>query len=100
MSDFVEGKIAFQGELGANSHAAAKAACPSLEPLPCQTFEDAFAAVASGKAVRAMIAIENTLAGRVGDVHRHPLGTAASRGAANVLAEGVVGDDGEIRREV
>ncbi|WP_395777985.1 prephenate dehydratase [Aquidulcibacter sp.] len=69
MSDFVEGKIAFQGELGANSHAAAKAACPSLEPLPCQTFEDAFAAVAGGKAVRAMIAIENTLAGRVGDVH-------------------------------
>lgn len=69
MSEFVEGKIAFQGELGANSHAAAKAACPSLEPLPCQTFEDAFAAVSSGEAVRAMIAIENTLAGRVGDVH-------------------------------
>jgi prephenate dehydratase len=69
VTDFVEGKIAFQGELGANSHAAAKAACPALEPLPCQTFEDAFAAVSSGQAVRAMIAIENTLAGRVGDVH-------------------------------
>ncbi len=69
MTDFLEGKIAFQGELGANSHAAAKAACPNLEPMPCQTFEDAFSAVASGQAVRAMIAIENTLAGRVGDVH-------------------------------
>jgi prephenate dehydratase len=65
----VSGKIAFQGEHGANSHAAAQAACPELEPLPCQTFEDAFTAVTSGQAQKAMIAIENTLAGRVGDVH-------------------------------
>lgn len=62
-------KIAFQGELGANSHAACADAYPDHEPLPCQTFEDAFAAVSSGAAALAMIAIENTSAGRVGDVH-------------------------------
>jgi prephenate dehydratase len=62
-------KIAFQGELGANSHAACLDAYPDHEPLPCQTFEDAFAAVSDGSAALAMIAIENTSAGRVGDVH-------------------------------
>jgi prephenate dehydratase len=62
-------KIAFQGELGANSHAACVDAYPGHEPLPCQTFEDAFAAVSDGEAALAMIPIENTSAGRVGDVH-------------------------------
>jgi prephenate dehydratase len=62
-------KIAYQGEAGANSHIACVQACPSHEPLPCHTFEDAFQAVASGKADLAMIAIENTTAGRVADVH-------------------------------
>jgi prephenate dehydratase len=62
-------RVAFQGEIGANSHAAALAAFPGCEPVPCQTFEDAFAAVADGTADLAMIAFENTLAGRVGDVH-------------------------------
>lgn len=61
--------IAFQGEIGANSHMAASIACPNFEPLPCETFEEAFQAVSSGRAARAMIAIENTLAGRVSDVH-------------------------------
>lgn len=61
--------IAFQGEIGANSHLAAQIACPEFEPLPCETFDDAFAAVSSKKAARAMIAIENTSAGRVSDVH-------------------------------
>jgi len=61
--------IAFQGEIGANSHMASNIACPDFAPLPCETFEDAFNAVSSGKAGRAMIAIENTLAGRVSDVH-------------------------------
>jgi prephenate dehydratase len=61
--------VAFQGEIGANSHAAALDMYPQCEPLPCQTFEDAFSAVRDGKAQLAMIAIENTLAGRVGDVH-------------------------------
>jgi prephenate dehydratase len=62
-------KIAYQGEPGANSHIACLQACPDHEPLPCGTFEDAFQAVESGKAALAMIAIENTLAGRVADVH-------------------------------
>lgn len=61
--------IAFQGEIGANSHMAATIAYPDYEPMPCQTFDDAFSAVKSGAAELAMIAIENTLAGRVSDVH-------------------------------
>ena len=62
-------KIAYQGEPGANSHIACLEARPAHEPLPCRTFEDAFQAVKSGKADLAMIAIENTTAGRVADVH-------------------------------
>ncbi|MBI1251622.1 MAG: prephenate dehydratase [Alphaproteobacteria bacterium] len=62
-------KIAFQGELGANSHIACREVYPDLEPLPCATFEDAFAAVADQTARYAMIPIENSVAGRVADVH-------------------------------
>jgi prephenate dehydratase len=62
-------KIAFQGELGANSHIACKEAYPGHEPLPCPTFEDAFAAVRTGRAVLAMIPIDNSVAGRVADIH-------------------------------
>ncbi len=62
-------RISFQGELGANSHLAARAAFPELEPLPCATFEDAFAAVKEKQARYAMIPVENSLAGRVADVH-------------------------------
>ena len=62
-------KISYQGEPGANSHIACVQARPDHEPLPCSTFEDAFQAVESGKADLAMIAIENTTAGRVADVH-------------------------------
>src|SRR5262249_57071624 len=58
-------KIAFQGELGANSHIACHEAYPDYEPAPCATFEDAFAAITSGQADLAMIPIENSLAGRV-----------------------------------
>lgn len=61
--------IAFQGEPGANSHIAAQEACPDWEPLPCSTFEDAFAAVSEGEAGLAMIPIENSIAGRVADIH-------------------------------
>jgi uncharacterized protein len=43
-------KIAYQGRPGANSHLACHNAYPVWEPLPCQTFEDAFAAVAAGEA--------------------------------------------------
>ena len=62
-------KIAFQGEPGANSHLAARDAYPRLEALACPTFEDALAAVKSGKAELAMIPIENSVAGRVADIH-------------------------------
>jgi prephenate dehydratase len=62
-------KIAFQGEPGANSHIACKQAFPGYEPLPCPTFEDAFAAVRTGRAALAMIPIDNSVAGRVADIH-------------------------------
>jgi prephenate dehydratase len=62
-------KIVFQGELGANSHIACKEAYPDYEPLPCPTFEDALNAVAGGEADLGMIPIENSLAGRVADIH-------------------------------
>jgi prephenate dehydratase len=62
-------KIAFQGELGANSHIACKEAYRSYEPLPCPTFEDAFAAVRAGRAKLGMIPIDNSVAGRVADIH-------------------------------
>src|SRR5215217_4527549 len=61
--------IAFQGEAGANSHIACKEVYPDFEPLGCATFEDAFAAVSDGQAALAMIPIENTIAGRVADIH-------------------------------
>ena len=62
-------KIAFQGEPGANSDTACRNVHPAMEPLPCPSFEDAFNAVESGKADLAMIPIENTIAGRVADIH-------------------------------
>jgi len=61
--------ISFQGEPGANSHIAARESFPDLEPLPCASFDDAFAAVSEGQARYAMIPIENSVAGRVADVH-------------------------------
>lgn len=61
--------IAFQGEPGANSHIACKNAYPHWSPLPCATFEDALAAVAEGRAGLGMIPIENSIAGRVADIH-------------------------------
>ncbi len=61
--------IAFQGEKGANSHIACTQARPGWTPLPCDTFEDALAAVSDGVAALAMIPIENSIAGRVADIH-------------------------------
>jgi prephenate dehydratase len=62
-------RISFQGEPGANSDTACRNVYPDMEPLPCPTFEDAFNAVETGKADLAMIPIENTIAGRVADIH-------------------------------
>ena len=62
-------KIAYQGEPGANSHLAAREAFFDLEPVAYPTFEDALAAVKAGDAGYAMIPIENSVAGRVADIH-------------------------------
>lgn len=62
-------KIAFQGEFGANSDMACRDMFPDFEPFPCPTFEDAFNAVTTGETDLAMMPIENTIAGRVADIH-------------------------------
>ncbi|MEX0591068.1 MAG: prephenate dehydratase [Xanthobacteraceae bacterium] len=61
--------IVFQGEPGANSHIACHESYAELEAVPCPTFEDAFASVGGGDADLAMIPIENSVAGRVADIH-------------------------------
>jgi prephenate dehydratase len=61
--------ISYQGEAGANSHIACMEAVPDHEPVACRTFEDAFQAVTDGSAALAMIPIDNSLAGRVADIH-------------------------------
>jgi prephenate dehydratase len=61
--------VAYQGEPGANSDIAARDVFPQSRTLPCATFEDAFAALADGAADLAMIPIENSVAGRVADIH-------------------------------
>ncbi|MBL8654235.1 MAG: prephenate dehydratase [Alphaproteobacteria bacterium] len=66
----IPARIAFQGVPGAYSHLACKHAYPKLEPLPCASFEDAFDAVRGGKAILAMIPIENSTAGRVAEIHQ------------------------------
>ncbi|MEJ2579392.1 MAG: prephenate dehydratase, partial [Kineosporiaceae bacterium] len=63
------GRIAYQGEPGANSDDACRLVHPELESLPCPSFEDAFEAVETGIADLAMIPVENSLAGRVADIH-------------------------------
>ena len=61
--------IAFQGELGANSHMACQAARPDMDVLPCHSFEDMLDAVQEGHALCAMVPVENSVAGRVADIH-------------------------------
>jgi len=62
-------RIVFQGEPGANSHLAIREAYPNAEAVPCPTFEDCFAAITAGDAQLGMIPIENSVAGRVADIH-------------------------------
>jgi prephenate dehydratase len=61
--------VAFQGAPGAYSHQAVREAFPDRLPLPCAGFEDAIEAVQAGRAGCAMIPIENSLHGRVADIH-------------------------------
>lgn len=65
----MKNKIAFQGKPASYSHAACLTAFPKMEPLPCSSFADAFRAVDAGKATYAMIPIDNSIAGRVADIH-------------------------------
>lgn len=62
--------IAFQGFSGAYSDLACRQVFPNAQTLPCDTFDKAFRAVQDDKANLAMIPVDNTLAGRVADVHR------------------------------
>src|SRR6516225_9795162 len=62
-------RIAFQGELGANSHEICQAAYPDYEATPYASFEDAFEAIKSGDCALGLIPVENSIAGRVADVH-------------------------------
>ena len=68
-------KIVFQGERGANSDLACREAYPDYEPVPCPTFEDCFTALQNGEVDLGMIPIENSVAGRVADIH-HLMPTA------------------------
>jgi prephenate dehydratase len=61
--------IAFQGAPGAYSDLACRRVFPEMRSLPCAAFEDAFAAVRDGAAALAMMPIENSVAGRVADIH-------------------------------
>jgi prephenate dehydratase len=61
--------VAFQGQPGAYSDLACRGALPQMTTLPCTAFEDAFAAVRDGQAALAMIPIDNSVAGRVADIH-------------------------------
>ncbi len=62
-------KIVFQGFPGAYSDMACRAVFPGMETIPSETFTDAFATIQEGRADLAMIPVDNTLAGRVADVH-------------------------------
>ncbi|MDH3335678.1 MAG: prephenate dehydratase [Rhodospirillaceae bacterium] len=68
-TDNPENTIAFQGMPGANSDLACRSVFPNMETLPCYSFEDAFGAVHDGRARLAMIPIDNSVAGRVADIH-------------------------------
>lgn len=62
-------RISFQGWPGANSDMASRQVFPDAETVPCPSFEDALAAIHDGRADLGMIPIENSIAGRVADMH-------------------------------
>jgi prephenate dehydratase len=62
-------QIAFQGKPGAYSDLACRAAFPRHRPLPCPSFLDAFEALKQKRADLAMIPVDNSIAGRVADIH-------------------------------
>jgi len=62
-------KVAFQGEKGAYSHLACLEIFPDFEPIACATFEEAFQLAKDNSNYKIVIPIENSLAGRVADIH-------------------------------
>ena len=62
-------KVAFQGELGAYSHIAAKELFPDAKITTCNTFEETFRLAHKDSSYKVLIPIENSLAGRVADIH-------------------------------
>jgi prephenate dehydratase len=75
-------RIVYQGEPGANSHLACSQAYPDYAPIGMPTFEDAFDEVEAARAELAMIPIENSVAGRVSDIHHLMRGSRL-----NIIAE-------------
>ena len=65
----IKGPVAFQGVHGAYADLACREIFPGIETLPCQTFAEVFAAVREGRAERATIPVENSLYGRITDIH-------------------------------
>jgi prephenate dehydratase len=65
----MNGVISFQGVAGAYSDLACRSAYPAMTTLPCASFEAAIDAVREGKAALGMLPCENSLAGRVSDIH-------------------------------
>ncbi|MBL8672811.1 MAG: hypothetical protein JNK11_19280, partial [Alphaproteobacteria bacterium] len=63
------GPVSFQGAPGAYSNLACRESFPQRATLPCHTFEDAFAAVQESRAAMGMIPVDNSIAGRVADIH-------------------------------
>src|SRR5881392_2500068 len=61
-------RIAFQGEPGAYSEAAALRFSPHAQTIPCTNFEDVFASVSTGKATHGILPIENSIGG---SIHRN-----------------------------
>ncbi|HXJ00047.1 MAG TPA: prephenate dehydratase [Micropepsaceae bacterium] len=62
-------KVVFQGEPGSFSHAAAREALPHCEAVAAPTFDDAFAALREGTVDLGLIPVENSLHGRITDIH-------------------------------
>lgn len=92
MSD-VASKIAFQGVPGAYSHMACQAIKPEMEPVSCASFEDMLVQVQTGEAGLAMVPVENSIAGRVADIHNllpssglHIIGEHFHRVSHHILA--------------
>lgn len=63
-------RVAFQGELGSNGHAAVQEMFPGCEYETHRTFEGVFESVQEGRADRGVLYVENAIYGRIADVHR------------------------------